>query len=331
MEIITAVIPHYDDLDCLRTLLRSLDQEIAAAPGTPTRALVVDDATPEANDELQRLESRYAWLHVVHSATNQGPATARNQGAQRAKSEWIWFLDSDVCLEPGALAGLQQLLAELGSGWGVVAGVGLETRTRESFQRYKNYLEYCWQPPEGPTGTLDSKCFVVRREDFLGVGGFDARFGSPTVEDYDLGFRMAQAGLRLRYTHCVKIQHHHPSFARQWRDFYRRTQGWVALKARYGFSFDDNGTSLREAMLQALHLSVLASFVTGLLVPTLLPLCGMLSIAALALNRKMNLTLLRNGENTAFLLRCFGYSCALSLPIAAGVAVGSLRAWTGRD
>ena len=162
-------------------------------------------------------------------------------------------------------------------------------------------------------------------------GGFDQAFAAPTVEDYDLGYRMAAAGHKLIYTQEVKVLHHHPSFSRQWRDFYRRTQGWVRLKSIYGLSFDDNGSSGREALLQGINLSILATLFLAFVLPWLL-LGTALGVAAwFAVNSKFTATVLENGEGLGFLARCLAYSCLLSIPIWAGLVVATVRIQAGRS
>jgi len=334
MNFLTFVIPHYSDLAGLETLLASLDRELRASPSAATngtRAIVVDDATPGAAGALEKLLRRHTWLDIVVNQENRGPAFSRNLGVERASSEWVWLLDSDVALEEGALGRMKDVLTDLDDACGVVSGVGLRTLSDESFQKYKNYLEYSWQPPSGATVVLDSKSVAVRRSVFQQIGGFDRAFGAPTVEDYDLGYRMAGAGHKLIYTREVKVLHHHPSFSRQWREFYKRTQGWVRLKSIYGLSFDDNGSSGREALLQIINLSILATLALVFVFPWLL-LGTALGVAAwFAVNSKFTATVFENGERLGFLAHCLAYSCALCIPIWAGLVVGTIRIRAGRS
>src|SRR5262249_58837810 len=48
--------------------------------------------------------ARRAGAFVVHNASPQGPAAARNLGAQAARAPLIFFLDADVAVHPETLA-----------------------------------------------------------------------------------------------------------------------------------------------------------------------------------------------------------------------------------
>jgi GT2 family glycosyltransferase len=329
---ITFVIPHYQSFDTLAMLLQSIDRELEddEAEGRE-HAILVDDATPSSTSRLDDLEELYPWLVVVRNASNRGPAHSRNVGARRASSNWVWFVDSDVCLESGALVRMQKVVAEFDDASGIISGVGLRPTSSDAFQKYKNYVEYCWQPKDGRTVMLDSKSCMVRRKCFLEVGGFDENFREPTVEDYDLGYRFLDAGKALYYTQKVKIVHHHPDFARQWRAFYKRTQAWVRLKSVYGFSFDDNGTSSREALMQGINISVIATLAMSLRAPGLLFLSALLTVAWFAVNLRFVRTALGNGESPVFLARSFAYAVCLSIPVWAGLCVGTTRVWRQRS
>src|SRR5262249_3686699 len=57
------------------------------------------------------------------------------------------------------------------------------------------------------------------REALLAVGGFDQRFDRYGWEDYELGMRLADRGLRLDYRPDLAVHHHHRY---QHRDSLRR-------------------------------------------------------------------------------------------------------------
>ena len=65
--------------------------------------LLVDDGSTDNSgqlcDEYARRDSR---IHVVHSS-NGGPASARNLGIAQSKGEFLFFLDSDDCIETSAI------------------------------------------------------------------------------------------------------------------------------------------------------------------------------------------------------------------------------------
>jgi CDP-glycerol glycerophosphotransferase len=67
--------------------------------------IAVDDASPDDCGKI--LDARAALdprLRVVHLAANAGPGHARNTGLDLATGQYVWFVDADDTLAPGALA-----------------------------------------------------------------------------------------------------------------------------------------------------------------------------------------------------------------------------------
>lgn len=62
------------------------------------------DQTPACCDELAE---KHSCIRVVHKA-NGGLSSARNAGMDIAQGKYIWFIDSDDWIEPGALTQLYQ-------------------------------------------------------------------------------------------------------------------------------------------------------------------------------------------------------------------------------
>jgi glycosyltransferase involved in cell wall biosynthesis len=91
--------------DCVASIL---DQ------GVPGIELVfVDDAS--RGDDAQRLAAWQARrpdaVRVLTHERNLGVAAARNTLLDAARGDWLWFVDPDDLVEPGALATLQAVLA----------------------------------------------------------------------------------------------------------------------------------------------------------------------------------------------------------------------------
>ena len=56
-------------------------------------------------------------------------------------------------------------------------------------------------------------CWVVRRDEFLALGGFDERYRPAYFEDVDYAFRVEQSGRRTRLVVDVPVVHEHGSGA----------------------------------------------------------------------------------------------------------------------
>lgn len=61
--------------------------------------ILVDDGSTDASASLcDEYANKYAHISVVHQA-NSGVSVARNTGIEKAKGEWLWFVDGDDFIE----------------------------------------------------------------------------------------------------------------------------------------------------------------------------------------------------------------------------------------
>ena len=177
-------------------------------------------------------------LIVVDSADGAGPAAARNEGAARADGDILVFVDADIVAHPdafllirGAFEADPGLTALFGSyddepeAPGVVSG-------------FRNLLHHhVHQSGAGPASTFWAGLGAVRRDAFVAAGGFDAdRYLVPSVEDIELGLRLAGRGARIRLDPSIQGMH-----LKAWSlsemvhtDFARRGVPWAELLLERG-------------------------------------------------------------------------------------------------
>lgn len=94
---ISVIIPVYNTAEYLDECIRSIvDQEFS-----DLEILMIDDCSTDGSskllDEWGEKDSR---ITVIHNACNSGVSASRNIGLQKAKGEYIAFVDSDDWLEP---------------------------------------------------------------------------------------------------------------------------------------------------------------------------------------------------------------------------------------
>jgi CDP-glycerol glycerophosphotransferase len=125
--------------ECLDSVLTGTDVEVVG----------VDDASPDHSgavlDERAAADPR---LSVLHLDRNAGPGPARNAGLDRATGEYVWFVDGDDYLLPGALAAVRDTLRETPAD---VLVVGMAT------ERWNRSVKP-WKPAGTPISAL-----VIRR------------------------------------------------------------------------------------------------------------------------------------------------------------------------
>ena len=82
--------------------------------GPDTEVIAVDDASPDGSGELlDEIAKRDARLTVVHLDRTQGPGNARNVGLASATGRYVWFVDGDDVIAPGATDAITARLAEV--------------------------------------------------------------------------------------------------------------------------------------------------------------------------------------------------------------------------
>jgi GT2 family glycosyltransferase len=126
--------------------------------------------------------------------------------------------------------------------------------------------------------TFWAGCGAVRRETFLGVGGFDeVRFPRPQIEDVELGYRMRETGT-ARLDPALQVKHMKRWTARNliYTDIVERGMPWTQLMLEQGGV--PNDLNLRASQRIAAALSPLT-----LLSAALLPVALVAGFAPLAL------------------------------------------------
>jgi hypothetical protein len=90
---------------CVASVLSQVDEGV--------EVMLYDDASTDGSRALmQRLANRHPGrLTLLDGDRNRGLSAARNLLLAASHGRWIWFLDSDDFLLPGAIAGLRQWAA----------------------------------------------------------------------------------------------------------------------------------------------------------------------------------------------------------------------------
>ena len=97
---ISVVVPVYNVEAYLNACVQSV---LAQSYKNFELILVNDGSTDQSGGLCDRLAGTDPRIRVIHQA-NGGLGAARNTGLEAAKGEWLFFLDSDDCIEPEALA-----------------------------------------------------------------------------------------------------------------------------------------------------------------------------------------------------------------------------------
>jgi glycosyltransferase involved in cell wall biosynthesis len=180
-----------------------------------------------------------------------GPAVARNRAAEAARGQVLVFIDADVVASREAVSRAAAIVRRQ-TDTAAVFGAYDETPADPGFcSQYKNLAHsYIHQSSSTIAQTFWAGFGAVRRDVFLALGGFDERFGRPSVEDIDLGYRLTAAGYRVRLDPSLRACH-----LKRWTlrgmivsDIFDRGIPWTQLILRFGrFNSDLNMKSTYRA------------------------------------------------------------------------------------
>jgi glycosyltransferase involved in cell wall biosynthesis len=194
---VSVIIPAYDRAASIRQAIESVLRQT----WTDFELIVVDDGSSDGT-LAAAAEVRDPRLRLVESPRNAGAAAARNRGAGEARGTWLAFQDSDDEWLPEKLGKQMARLAEpagyVAAYCGLLTLGGLDPAA-EARLGLRYVPDPAVVPAEGDLrepllrgNLVSTQTLVVRRDVFLGLGGFDA--GLPALEDWDFALRLAARG-----------------------------------------------------------------------------------------------------------------------------------------
>ncbi len=211
---ISVIIPAFN---CEKTIGRVLQAALTAVSEyrnslSPEDAsycgeiIVVDDGS---TDQTKVEILKYPTVKYLFQQ-NQGPAAARNHGAQESRGEILFFTDSD-CIPHGDWVELMLSyfkkpdISVVAGSYGIANSEKRLSRCvhREIIYRHMNLM------PENPQ-CFGSFNFAIKREVFQAVGGFDTRYLQASGEDNDLSYKITSGGYKILFAKDVLVDHFHP-------------------------------------------------------------------------------------------------------------------------
>jgi glycosyltransferase involved in cell wall biosynthesis len=219
---------------CLASLLPQI--EAGRGQGQAIEVLVVDNAPSDG----QTREVVGALVGVRYELEPRpGLDFARNRALGTANGEWIAFLDDDVVVDRGWLAGLREAWAEnpdAAAFTGLVLPYELATPSQIIFERRGGFrrgfdkIRYGASFPANPlypcaSGIFGAGCnMAFRRDAMIALGGFDEALDTgaplPGGGDLDAFFRIVRSGHVLVYEPQLLVYHEHrrelPALRRQY-------------------------------------------------------------------------------------------------------------------
>ena len=210
---ISIIIPVYNQFFYTLRCIWSL---ITAGDRARMQVIVADDGS---SDETEAFFSSVPGLCYIRNPQNMGFLRSCNNAAKSARAPYVFFLNNDTAVLPGAMDALLATVRALPD-----AGlVGAKLIYPDgSLQEAGGYV---WQDGSGANlgryGDPDEPGYNLRRDaDYISgaailvprdlwetVGGFDDRYVPAYYEDTDLAMRLRQLGWRVIYEPAAQVVH----------------------------------------------------------------------------------------------------------------------------
>jgi glycosyltransferase involved in cell wall biosynthesis len=276
---ISVIVPVRDGGEAFRACLSAL---AACRPSAHEVIIVIDGPDGEAS-----AQAKAAGATVVQLPACVGPARARNTGAAQASGDVLLFIDADVIVPPGLIGRVAACLRD-DAGLAALLGSYDEAPVDPGFlSQYRNLLHhYVHQTAREDASTFWCGCGAIRRDVFLGAGGFHGGFSDPSIEDIEFGYRLRRAGHRIRLAKDVQVTH-----LKRWTallllrtDIFQRAAPWTRLIIRSRVLPDDLNVRWSARGSVALVFLLTASLAAAPWLPAFVSVPFAAALGLLALN-----------------------------------------------
>ncbi len=213
---VTVVIPSWNGRHLLEACLSALERAYHQT-GLPDAVVIVDNGSDDGT---------FGWVHsqtnprlsCLPLEKNHGFAYACNRGVEQAQSEWVLILNNDTIPAPHFAERLLRATQRGPQGIQICAPVSNFVKGQQLIPLLEDEGQHCLPHIEARLSEsakgmvedvleLSGLCLLLRRSDYLALGGFDERYGLGNFEDDDLCFKARRMGGLLRIARDAYVHH----------------------------------------------------------------------------------------------------------------------------
>ncbi len=318
------IVPTYNRAQEIKEFLEFADA--LQFPKQKFEVIVIDDGSQDDTiDFLQKAGEIFPKLNLHwHQQKNSGPALARNNGASRAKGEFLLFADSDCLLPAGWLSEIEKELNNHKVQF--FGGPDKEHPKFSATQKAISYAMTSFLTTGGIRGkrkkNFQPRSFNmgIKASAFQTVGGFsDLRFG----EDIDLSLKLSEKGFASRLFPKAWVYHKRRANLRQ---FFKQVLNSGSARINLG-SLHPKTTKIVHLLPTAFALSVAAMLVGSAFCPfALLPILAYSLLVYLSAALQYKKIFLPFLCVIASYTQLFGYGIGFLLAFGKKIFTGKSRA-----
>lgn len=204
---VSVVIPAYN---CARYLSDTL-ASVFTQTFRSYEVILVNDGSPDTT-EIEGIVGQFPGQLVYIPQEHRGASAARNTGTERARGEFVAYLDGDDLWLPNYLTDQKKFIDDHNCDL-VSADAMMFGDTPNAGQSYMQWLNTV-ASPEGNVSFIDlvssrinliTSGILVRRDAVIELGMFDESIRR--AQDFDLWLRLARHGSRLMYQQKVLLMY----------------------------------------------------------------------------------------------------------------------------
>ncbi|MBW1791755.1 MAG: glycosyltransferase [Deltaproteobacteria bacterium] len=199
------IIPAYN---AEKTIVSCLESALKQSLSTDEyEVIVVDDGS---TDKTPQIVSKYPVRLIQQE--NQGPAVARNRGADEAGGSILIFTDSDCELD---FDFLKKIIATFEQDSEIV-GVQGSYKTRQNefmaqFGQVEIETRYKRMAKNKYIDFIGTYAAAYRKDIFQKYGGFDTGFPLASGEDTEFSYKLHESGHKMVFEPGAFVYHQHPA------------------------------------------------------------------------------------------------------------------------
>lgn len=184
------IIPTIGRKEYLYNILKDLSEQTVL----PKNVIVIEQSISKPSiSELDYITNQSWPFNIIHKITsNTGVCKARNTAIKHVESDWCFFADDDIRIEPNFVENAFKTIEVL----------GVEVLNMLCLQPHEKQMYFCLSQ----TGIFGSGASIVKTSFFNKVA-FDTSFEFGFGEDSDFGMQLRNVGADIIFIPTIKIIH----------------------------------------------------------------------------------------------------------------------------